>query len=175
MATYKYQYEIKQFKIQLSKVSDCDIAWFSGWLCADGCIAKQNNNLNTCRVAFHITDRDPLERFAKLFGGKVTGPYTSRKGSKPMYVWATSGAKAVLLLKRCVPWLSLRYKKRATHAMQYAYRGNSDSNFTPSDVKNIKLILDNGRHGVGRKLAQHYNVSDSMISQIRRGSWNAYL
>lgn len=117
-ASYKYQYEAEELKARLAQISDVDIAWFAGWLSADGCIAYHGKE-NTPQIQFKICDRDPLERFAELFGGYVGGPHSVKKHYKPTYTWQFTGLKAAYILARCMPWLSLRYQKRAALALQY--------------------------------------------------------
>lgn len=129
-SNYTHQQEAELFKLRLTKISECDIAWFAAWLSADGSIrfkvkrSYRNESTPFAEITFGLCDRDPLDRFVELFGGSVSEPRiqkANKLSSKPVYWWTLSGMKAVHLLMRCVPWLSLRCQERAKQTMEYKH------------------------------------------------------
>ena len=76
-----------------------DIAFCAGLFEGEGYVAKHAGH-NTWRLGINMTDREPLERICKIFGGNILGPY-ERKGPqgqvyKPIYNWALSGYLNIL-------------------------------------------------------------------------------
>jgi hypothetical protein len=113
------QYRTEAFKAKITRMSDVDIAWFAGWLCADGCIMPASKSRKMPTIHFALTDRDILERFVEMFGGSIC-TFAQRKSTvrprvylKSAYGWSICSMKAVYLLERCMPWLSLRYSCRS--------------------------------------------------------------
>jgi hypothetical protein len=160
-----------EFRKRLERLNEAEIAWFSGWLCADGSI-KVVDKFGRPAVRFQICDRDPLDRFADLFGNSVHGPFAQHAGAfgtRPVFEWRISGLRAVILLRRCRPWLSERYAERAISAMQYKTRKHQGRKLTPVSVARIKRELETGGHGIGRRLAKRYRVTDGLISAIKVG------
>lgn len=157
----------EEYAARVAAIDEATIAWFSGWLCADGCIAEHSDGRPT--IKFTICDIDPLEKFAALFGNAVGGPWPpSGLGVKPRYSWIISGWKAAVILERVKPWLSERYTERAERVSQWEPRGHAGRKLTPADVAIIKAELKTGKHGIGRRLAERFGVSDAMISHIRK-------
>lgn len=166
------EYDHAEFAKQLNKIDDATFAWFAGWLSADGSILNAQDGRP--RLRFGITDRDPLEKFSDLFGNAVSGPHPSRGiGVKDIYLWQISGWRAAMLLERVRPWLSDRYKSRMDALSGWEPRGHAGRKLTPENIHDIKHRLATGAHGIGRKLAAEYGVTDGMISSIKKGrSWN---
>lgn len=157
---------LEEFKERLAKLSEEQIAWFSGWLCADGTILKTDTGLP--RVRFNISDKDPLDKFSELLGCKVHGPIKpSGLGKKPIWEWAVTGMKALMLLKRCEKWLSERYKMRFLACRQ---TNNPRSKLLSNeDAKFIKSAVKTAKHGDLRRLARRFGVSEATISAIKAG------
>jgi len=163
--------DMESFRQRLASIDETVIAWFSGWLSADGSV-KISDQRGRPSIRFQICDRDPLDRFAEVFGNRVGGPFpqgANAFGTRPVYEWKITGARAVLLLGRCLPWLSERYAARARSAMRYETSPHAGRKLTPDDVAEIKRELAVGVHGTGRRLAKRYGVSEGMISAIRSG------
>lgn len=167
-----------QIQESIASTSDVDMAWFAAWLCADGCIGGAVTRKAGYRdrylvsLKFTLTDRDPLDRMAELFGNKVAGPYAQHEGAlgtKPLWYWGISGRKAVLLLRRADPWLSIRYRTRA-HTVIASWEASSPGRkLTPAQVAEIRERLRTGTHGIGKLLAAEYGVTDGLISAIKTG------
>lgn len=151
------------FKIKLSKISESYIAWFSGWLCGDGCISVTEGRP---KVKFALCDADPLRLFSALFGNSVSGPYPpSGLGKRSRYEWSVSGWKARLIITRCLPWLSERYTLRAEKALACRIlRQHAGRTLSPSIVVEIRRRL---RREKGVSLASEFEVSSATISAIK--------
>jgi len=156
------------FVTKVAAVPEADVAWFSGWLCADGSIKYRDK---TAGIRFVICDKDPLERFSQLWGNCVSPPQKpSGFGKRPRYEWGIRGFKAKTILMRCLPWLSARYKQRAQLAIATTPDRRQVIKLTIEDVIAIKKQLAKStKWGVSRDLAQHYHVTDAMIYSIKKG------
>jgi hypothetical protein len=162
---------LNEFVRRLAEISDTDVAWFTGWLCADGSIRFVDKQVRP-GIKFQICDRDPLERFSELFGGKVSrgcSPSQTGWGKKPCYYWCITGHFAVALLRRCLPWMSQRYAEKAQRAMNYKTKEHYGRKLSPDQVAEIKTELANGTHGVNRRMAIKFGVTDGMIANIKHG------
>ena len=139
---------------RIAAIPETTIAWFGGWLSADGSIKAHSEKAP--KISFIITDADPLDRMSDLFGNAVDGPRkpsANALGSKYLYSWQISGWKAKIILDRVYPWLSLRYKERADVFLNWKPRGHAGRKLQPADVIEIKTALSSGTHGVGKELA----------------------
>lgn len=155
-----------EFEERLDALGETWLAWFAGWLCADGSILDVEGGRP--RIRFTITDLDPLDQFSEQLGGAVNGPYPpSGLGVKNRYTWSISGWRAVAVLRRVRPWLSIRYGRRADALLGYESRDHYGQKLTPQDVESIRAALATGGHGTGRRLARQYGVSDAAISAIK--------
>src|SRR5579859_3144771 len=133
---------VDDFQALIDSISDTDMAWFGGWLSADGCILASSGN-GPVKIRFTICDKDPLEKFSNLFGNSVGGPLKpSGLGKTPRYDWQVSGMKARMLIVKVYPWLSDRYKRRADKALaSWVPREHSGRKLTPDIVAAIKAEL----------------------------------
>lgn len=153
---------------RLDAIDEATFAWFAGWLCADGSIKAHSEK--SPKISFTITDRDPLDRFAALFGNKVQGPIPpSGLGKKERYHWQISGWRCVEILTIVEPWLSNRYRERYQRAIAHWKPRERGVKLRPDDVADIRRRLDGGGHGVGAALAREYGVSSGMITAIKKG------
>jgi hypothetical protein len=156
--------EAIEYARRLDGLEATELAWFAGWLCADGSIKNHGNG--RASIVFQLTDRDPLERFAEMFGNEVKGPYApTGLGRKPRYSWSIRGHKATAIIERIRPWLSRRYLERF-EALDHAPRKRGKV-LTPADVADIKARL--GEWGAARRLAKQYGVSEGLVSAIKLG------
>lgn len=155
------------YKALVDAIPETKIAWFGGWVSADGCVGSDKTKPV---IKFTLTDLDPLQEFSALFGNKIHGPYPQRGlGTKPTYHWQISGWKARYILVRLAPWLSARYTERAAINDDWEPREHAGRKLEPADIVAIKGALSTGKHGVGRQLAKQYNVTEGMISSIKVG------
>lgn len=71
-------------------------------------------------IAINMTDREPLELFQQVFGGKIYGPYThdKRPNRKPIYRYHLAGKDQVQsAAKEMYPWLSPRRRGQIDSAL----------------------------------------------------------
>jgi hypothetical protein len=155
------------YRKYIEELDESVVAWFGGWLSADGSIHSEQK-MRRPGISFKLCDRDPLQKFAELFGNRVGGPVpASGFGKRDRFEWQVSGWKAIVILERVTPWLSKRYTDRARLARErfaVNYR-----RLTPEQVVEIKSRLKFGRHGIGRQLAREFGVTSGMISNIKHG------
>jgi hypothetical protein len=162
--------EYANFLKKLKKVSDIDMAWFAGWLCADGSI-KIDKGGGTPTIKFVITDKDPLDRIAELLGNTVHGPMKpTGLGKKMTYSWSIRGIKVKDIINRCYKHLSNRYKEKADIALKYEPKYRSFK-LSRQDVIDIKKSLKNRKRGDLIKLVRKYNVSRALINGINSGKF----
>lgn len=137
------------------------VAWFGGWLCADGSI------MAPARIRFTICDRDPLDEFSRVLGGTVSRPMpASGLGAQPRYSWQISGWRAEIVLNRVKPWLSARYSARSERAIA-SRNAPRPRKLSESDVGEIKARLLDGE--TGRSIAASFRISEGMVCHIRKG------
>ena len=87
-----------------------ELAWAAGIFEGEGTIVA---NGRTFRLVVKMTDRDVVEHFAAVMGGRVLGPYDAHDGvRKPAYVWMAHGVAAVYAGHRLYPWLHARRQAR---------------------------------------------------------------
>lgn len=72
-------------------VSPDDAAYAAGLFEGEGSVGSATGW--TVRVG--MTDREPLDRMAAIFGGRVTGPYRQRGNRKPSWAWSIHGYDTV--------------------------------------------------------------------------------
>lgn len=153
------------YQRRLDEIDEATFAWFGGWLSADGSILEPHPLRP--RIRFVLTDRDPLDRFAELFGNTVGGPYPpSGLGVKDRYEWAVGGWQAVMILRRVRPWLSVRYTERAAKFERWVPKKIGRQVLTPSAVAEIRSTTG---YGTGRRLARKFGVSEGLVSAVRLG------
>ena len=84
-----------------SEISLVDIAYFAGLFEGEGSVRKPNKatTWGAWQIAIAMTDKEPLERVSKIFGGTVKGPYNHKapegKVYKPHYRWYLHGYRTV--------------------------------------------------------------------------------
>ncbi len=82
-------------------------AWMAGLFEGEGCFTMRRNH--TLRMEIAMTDRDVVERFAKLAGvGNVNSLDKRVHQRKEQWRWSISGEKAIALALELRPWLGTR-------------------------------------------------------------------
>lgn len=81
---------------------------------------KQARRTPQIRLAMAQVDREPLDRLASVFGGRIIGPYA---GSKPnwshKYYWYLHGLVLVQAATAAMwSWLSIRRQAQLSEALQ---------------------------------------------------------
>lgn len=73
-----------------------DMIWLAGLLEGEGCFTASNG---TARMVLQMTDKDVVERAAKIMGSTVLGPYRYTVKKKPVYVTEWGGIKALAWMR----------------------------------------------------------------------------
>lgn len=90
-----------------------DAAWMAGLFEGEGSFLADNGG--KIRVSIAMTDRDVVDRFARLTGANLLGPYRYANGGtrKPSYRVVVNGPRAVALIELIWPYLGERRRARA--------------------------------------------------------------
>jgi hypothetical protein len=76
-----------------------------------------------------MTDKDPIEKVARVFGGNVNGPYKSRGNRKPFWTWQLYGSRAASFLMTIYPLLGSRRQKAVKSALDNWKKTTAYANF----------------------------------------------
>lgn len=95
--------------------NELDIAWTAGFVDGEGHIkfftAKSGVKAGYSRFVLDVSqvDRRPLDELARIFGGKVYGPYAPRTAkSRPYYKWIVHSRIAKGALDQMRPFLRVK-------------------------------------------------------------------
>jgi hypothetical protein len=108
-------------------LTDLEIAWIAGLLEGEGSfgIARRvvKNKVLPDRLSLQpvarigMTDRDVIERFARLVGVAFNQQHTRRGARKPLYQAAVSNRRALLLMERIRPMMGERRQRQIDAAV----------------------------------------------------------
>lgn len=91
-----------------------EVAWGAGLFEGEGSLFP---NAGSVRLVVKMTDRDVVERFARLIGAPLLGPYQYQQKDghvrKPYWMCARSGVQAVAWINRFWSYLGERRRLRA--------------------------------------------------------------
>lgn len=130
-------------------MKDTDIAWLAGWLEGEGCFS-----INSCRHgAISIqgigTDKDVIERVARLMSSPASRASKHRSQRKPVYRTVVHADKAASIMKMILPYMGERRSRRIMEVLRY--RENYKENYRESKqlwskgrstLKDIEQILE---------------------------------
>ncbi len=107
-------------------MNEVDAAYAAGLYEGEGSTSFSDKANRRLTVEIGMTDREPLDRFARIFDWHVLGPYKNksslRKSHKPWYKFrAQSYDGAMKIVTAIWPYLSPRRKGQITEAV-HAYR-----------------------------------------------------
>lgn len=94
--------------------SECEIAWAAGLFEGEGSLSVRTANSRQAVITIASTDRDVIERFAKVVSGErpVQGPHSpgrSARGYKSIYRWQSARWAEIKRIGELLrPWLSER-------------------------------------------------------------------
>lgn len=101
-----------------------ELKWLAGYLEGEGyfVVYRQKGRKHPqCHIGVHSTDRDVIQKVARLIGGKVYGPYapsrTNFVGSKPRHVTQVYGTKAQRLAKQLLSYMGKRRAAKIRHLL----------------------------------------------------------
>src|SRR5436309_2125500 len=97
-----------------------DIAWTAGLYEGEGTVYLVNRKRWPV-VQLNMTDREPLERLHRIWGGHIYGPYHNGPNRKPIWRWNFTGRDAIATLFEYI-WddLSPRRQEQAARVMEAA-------------------------------------------------------
>jgi LAGLIDADG-like domain len=103
-------------------VTSRDAAWLAGLLEGEGYFIERKGSGRNPRplIGVKMTDRDVVERVAKLFGTSVTTVTHPREGWKTSYVTRVGGLKAISIMKQILPYMGER-RTEAIEMLIYLY------------------------------------------------------
>jgi hypothetical protein len=96
-----------------------EIAWAAGLFEGEGYTGFTRTNHGARKINFTVTqqNREPLERFRKLFGvGRIYGPYGGPKQVSHFHCSSFEHAQAILAAMW--PWLSTRRREQAKRTLR---------------------------------------------------------
>lgn len=100
------------------RLSRFNLGWAVALMEGEGTIGSYRGGSHKTidlRLRVGMSDREPLERFAALFGGHVSGPYAAYSKSgvrhKSIYVVSFSGVVALAIFTLLRPHLSPRQRQ----------------------------------------------------------------
>ena len=93
-----------------------DLLWLAGLLEGEGSFAAGT----TPHINLGMTDRDVMERAARLQGCTLLGPYQRSAKHKPMRQTTLAGERAILLMKELRPLMGCRRSKRIDDVLEWA-------------------------------------------------------
>lgn len=96
------------------RLTEAEIGWGAGFFDGEGCIGIHSNTRSVrLTVMVAQVDRRPLDEMARLFGGKVYGPYSNGPGRAAYCQWARHGKGAAEFLKIVAPHLRSKAEQAA--------------------------------------------------------------
>lgn len=85
-----------------------EIHWLTGLLEGEGSFTK-GQKMTSATVTVSMTDKEPLAKALKFFGGKLYGPYTPKNPKHSQYWrWCAFGPRALGIAQTTYPLLSPR-------------------------------------------------------------------
>jgi hypothetical protein len=108
-----------------------DSAWLAGLLEGEGTFEADQVNGSSGRVAICMTDRDVVDRAARMMMAEVTtkllNKYRPAFNRKPMYFARVSGTRARQVMERILPYLGERRAERVIRLLSIGTWGFTDS------------------------------------------------
>ena len=147
-----------------------NVAWMAGLFEADGYCMKPLG------IRIDMADRDVIEQFRDFSFPElaVQGPCPpSGHGKKDRYKVTITSKKAYALFVAMWPWLGERRRQRVAECawawIEHGRKPRYNQKLTVQDVRDIKRRIADGDKGIGRVLADEYEVSTTTIARINTG------
>jgi len=149
--------------------------WLVGLLEGEGTfLPGPPSNPNSPRIALLMTDKDIVQKVARLWGmsfHEASSAQIKSKGWTLPYKTTLRGTKAVALMKLLQPYLGIRRQVQVTKALR-----NYDPNLRKlNSSKLTEALVTTIRHESGsiREIARRYGVSHATISRIKsKETWS---
>ncbi|SRR5713101_4456293 len=104
-------------------VTEVETAWAAGLFEGEGCITfSHHKGYRYLSLQVKMTDRDVLQKFQRICGGRLTGPYTHKNNAnwKPSWLWKlTPSGPVKKLLVVFLPYFGERRTAKATEALTF--------------------------------------------------------
>jgi hypothetical protein len=152
------------------------LAWAAGLFEGEGCFSFVSST-RRYYLQLSTTDLDVLESFKNVVGqGKIYGPFTGKKSTKPYWMWNTTTFEAAQAVTAMLwPWLHLRRRSKAKRLLlsylSEVREARKPFRLSPrlssNDRQEIKRLSEQG--ATRADLARLYNRSPSTISLSVRG------
>jgi hypothetical protein len=100
------------------ELTDRDLFWLAGLFEGEGC-ADWRKRERTLRLRIQMTDRDIVERVARIWDTSLCGPYSWPKKPQNLPIWtaAIQGRKAVLWALALLGLMGQRRKAKLTELL----------------------------------------------------------
>jgi hypothetical protein len=163
-------------------MKNTEIAWLAGIIEGDGCIGFNR----TPNVIVAMTDKDVVERVAKLFGKHCHQCPPHGKGLKTVYTAKVHATDAIGIMEAIRPYMGKRRTKKIKEVLKlaaarpgFAYgQRQGASVISDADAKVIKDRYLNRKKNswTGWKIANEYGISQAAVWYIanRRRFKEAY-
>ncbi len=144
-----------------------DTHWLAGILEGEGTFMKgPPSDQRQPIVRVQMTDRDVIERVARLMGVSVVCLKARSSNWKNTFCATLRGGSAVALMQVFFPLMGVRRKQQIEKAIQ-SYSRHARFKLDRDKVEVIKARLHNGESHT--QIAKDYGVDRSHISQIKSG------
>lgn len=143
--------------------------WLAGILEGEGSfMAGSPSTPRMSKIALRMSDRDVVERAAKIFGVAVTKNIPRQAHYKPMFQLKLSGKRAVEWMVILRPLMGIRRQGQIDAAIKAYYdRQTGRVKLRDKDLDQIKLmLLQKQTH---TSIAKKFGVTRSHISHIASG------
>jgi hypothetical protein len=97
------------------------IAWAAGFFDGEGStyVVVQHGRYAYLNMTVSQVDREPLDRFVELLGGRVNGPYVKGPQRSELYQWTLTGLPNTLrALHALWPYLTMAKRQQAVRAVR---------------------------------------------------------
>ena len=146
-------------------VFEVDVAWLAGLIEGEGWLSVHKNVY--IRVGIQMTDRDVIDRVAKLWDAPVSCVDPKPPAKKPAYTTSITGMKAVRWIQRMYQFFGVRRKKQADKLLA-VMRQRYDLAFAASqEVLRIRAAFS---EGVSKDtISKQFNRSRRDLNRILSG------
>ena len=154
----------------LIKVDDFTLGWLAGLLEGEGSFMKgPPSKSHLPRVTIQMTDLDVMLKIGTLFGVKPS-TVKARPGHKEIYHCDLKGSRAVALMKKLRPLMSMRRQAAIDKALA-SYRPPGSYGKIYPTVEQIEQRLKHTQCSTNA-LAKYYGCSRSYIDKLRAAASN---
>jgi hypothetical protein len=104
-----------------------DVAWAAGFVDGEGCVSVCKSSRKGQPLPYYRADlvvsntvREPLDRLASLFGGRVVVTREAVGNRKRTFGWKTTGtAHTAEVLRELLPWLTVK-REQASLVVEFS-------------------------------------------------------